>query len=239
MGAHGVPDGMPVLSRGKHRSPRKGACFMEMASVLADEPWSDHPACTHPLLARLARLVNDHTSDEHRSELAPLIPDVVGVHGGGLEWEVALTAAVAATAVPNVPEEQQRALAAGLIRCDQLAASEDRPLIRAALDQVPGAARWARRFADGSGPLPPRQFRRRTAPTVMRCAVEGIATGAVSSPDARLRELLSTALEVARATPGTAETASQDLGEHATPRRSERHGRPRIRRAAPPARRRA
>ena len=35
MTAYGVPDGLPVLSRGKHRSPRKGACFMEMASVLA------------------------------------------------------------------------------------------------------------------------------------------------------------------------------------------------------------
>ena len=42
---------VPVLSRGKHRNPRKGACFMEFASYLAGEPWSDHPACTHPLLA--------------------------------------------------------------------------------------------------------------------------------------------------------------------------------------------
>ena len=50
-----IPDGMPVLSRGKHRSPRRGACFMELASVLAGERWSDHPACTHPLLAQLAR----------------------------------------------------------------------------------------------------------------------------------------------------------------------------------------
>ena len=37
---------LPVLSRGKHRNPRKGACFMEFASLLAGERWSDHPACT-------------------------------------------------------------------------------------------------------------------------------------------------------------------------------------------------
>jgi hypothetical protein len=35
---------LPVLSRGKHRNPRKGACFMEFASLLAGERWSDHPA---------------------------------------------------------------------------------------------------------------------------------------------------------------------------------------------------
>jgi hypothetical protein len=45
------PPLLPILSRGKHRNPRKGACFMELASLLAGERWSDHPACTHRLLA--------------------------------------------------------------------------------------------------------------------------------------------------------------------------------------------
>src|SRR3954451_19465820 len=35
-----VPDMMPVLSRGRHRNPRKGACFMELASFVAGERWS-------------------------------------------------------------------------------------------------------------------------------------------------------------------------------------------------------
>src|SRR6478735_12095336 len=83
-----APDGIPVLSRGKHRSARRGACFMEMASVLAGEPWSDAPKCTHPLLAHLARLVNDASTDAHRSELAVLIPDVVGVRDDSLAFEV-------------------------------------------------------------------------------------------------------------------------------------------------------
>jgi len=51
-----VPELVPQLLPGKHRSPRKGACFMELASYLAGERWSDRPACTHPLLASLARL---------------------------------------------------------------------------------------------------------------------------------------------------------------------------------------
>ena len=57
------PDVLPILSRGKHRNPRRGACFMELASYLAGESWSDHPSCTHPLLASLARDVNDHVGD--------------------------------------------------------------------------------------------------------------------------------------------------------------------------------
>ena len=68
-----LPELVPVLSRGKHRTPRHGACFMELASYLTGERWSDHPACTHPLLAALARDVNDFSSDAGRSRLARLI----------------------------------------------------------------------------------------------------------------------------------------------------------------------
>jgi hypothetical protein len=45
-----LPELVPVLSRGKHRSAGQGACFMELVSLLAGEQWSDHPACTHSLL---------------------------------------------------------------------------------------------------------------------------------------------------------------------------------------------
>src|SRR5215217_9212037 len=46
--------------------------------------WSDHPACTHSLLASAARLVNDHTSDDRRPCLAELIPSVIGLTGDDL-----------------------------------------------------------------------------------------------------------------------------------------------------------
>lgn len=191
------PDGLPVLSRGKHRTARKGACFMEMASVLANEPWSDHPSCTHPLLAGLARLVNDNTSDERRSELAVLIPSVVGLRGEGLDWTVRVTAAVALQAIPHVPEHSQRALAAGLIRCQEL--GEDAAIERA-LEQVPGAVAWARRFTAGST-IKPKQFEKRTAPTVMKCAVLGLVNSVDPDPDARLRDLLRAGIIAAQASP--------------------------------------
>lgn len=47
-----VPQGVPVLSHGRHRNPKQGACFMEMASFLAGERWSDSPRCTHPTWRR-------------------------------------------------------------------------------------------------------------------------------------------------------------------------------------------
>jgi len=199
----GIPDGLPVLSRGKHRSPRQGACFMEMASLLANEPWSDRPRCTHPLLAQLARLVNDHTSDAGRAELVVMIPEVIGVRGDGVEWEVALVAAVAVRAVYDVPEPQQRTLAAGLLRCDELAATigattVDRAAIHAALEQVPSPTTWAQGFLAGAAPLKPRAFQRHSAPAMLVCSVRGTAEAAASDPDARLRGLLRTGIETTR-----------------------------------------
>src|SRR6188474_988088 len=104
-----APDVMPTLSRGKHRTPRRGACFMELASFLAGERWSDHPCCTHPLLAQLARQVNDLVGDEERQQLAPLIPLVVGRLGDDRTW-LALPVAVAAAPILDVPERTQRVL---------------------------------------------------------------------------------------------------------------------------------
>jgi hypothetical protein len=47
---------------------------MEAVSVAAGLPWSDSPACTHPLLAHLARLVNDACTDAGRQGLVGLVP---------------------------------------------------------------------------------------------------------------------------------------------------------------------
>jgi len=149
-----APDVLPLLARGRHRSPRRGACFMELASYLAGERWSDHPRCTHPLLARLARGVNDVTSDDARPRLALLIPSVIGLTSTDPRWdhEIALTAAAAA--LPVVAEGHQRALAVGVLTCDRLLAADGHPAddptrlrARTALAGVPLAARWAERFA--------------------------------------------------------------------------------------------
>lgn len=201
-----APESLPVLSRGKHRSPRKGACFMEMASVLANEPWSDRPSCTHPLLGELARHVNDSTSDQNRGELAVLIPSVVGLRGGGFVWLVEVTSAVALHAISYVPEPAQRALAVALIRCHELADSCGPDVVTGtgaavdqAVDRVPGAVAWARRFSAGSRRITEKQFAKHTAPTVMRCAVRGLVASAATEVevDARLRDLLRVAIAAA------------------------------------------
>lgn len=77
-----APDGLPLLAAGRHDHPGDGACFMEFASVLAGEPFSDHPRCTPALLAELARRVNDAVDDATRQRLLPLVPAVVNVDGG-------------------------------------------------------------------------------------------------------------------------------------------------------------
>jgi hypothetical protein len=69
------PDVLPILSPGKHRNPRKGACFMEFASLLAGERWSDHPACAHPLLAVVARHVNVQDAVEGIAQACVPDPD--------------------------------------------------------------------------------------------------------------------------------------------------------------------
>src|SRR5918999_3363480 len=145
-----IPDGVPILSRGRHRTPRRGACFMELASLLAGERWSDHPACTHPLLGQLARQVNDRIGDIGRQQLTPLIPSVVGRRGDDSTW-LTLSVAVAASAILDVPEGTQRVLAAGLLRAEQLCAdagpdlAETRREARSALELVPGAVAWVER----------------------------------------------------------------------------------------------
>lgn len=73
------PDALPPveLSVGTHLTPDDGACLMEWVSALAGEPWSDAPASTHPVLAHLARLVNDSLSSDARPQLLPLAPRLV------------------------------------------------------------------------------------------------------------------------------------------------------------------
>jgi hypothetical protein len=124
-----LPALLPMLSRGKHRSPRKGACFMEFASLLAGERWSDHPACTHPLLAAVARHVNDYTTDAGRSRLAGLIPSVIGLTGDDLHIDAGIALRSARMALPVVAAERQRVMAVSVLACERvLAALDGRPV---------------------------------------------------------------------------------------------------------------
>jgi hypothetical protein len=74
-----TPTGMPVLSRGKHRNPARGACFMEYTSVLAGEAFTDHPRCVDNELANVLRGANDQVSDGQRPLLVPLLGRAIGL----------------------------------------------------------------------------------------------------------------------------------------------------------------
>lgn len=195
-----LPDLMPVLSRGKHRNPRSGGCFMEFASYLAGESWSDHPACTHPVLASLARMVNDCTSDDGRSRLTALIPTVIGLRGSDPRVEIMVSLRAATSALPVVSMDRQRALAVGLLSCernlDRLGAGSPATSarIRAALEGVPNAEKWARDFIVSVRSWSHAKFTPRTADSILRVSVQGIAEACIPDPDATLYELLSGAI---------------------------------------------
>jgi hypothetical protein len=167
---------------------------MELASVLAGERWSDHPLCTHPLLAELAREVNDGTSDAGRQQLAPMIPSVVGRLGDDRTW-LTVAVAVAASTILDVPEGTQRALAGGLLRAEQVSAdlgpelAATRQQARAALELVPGAVAWFERIGVRDR-ISAKTFAKRCAPTMVRCAVDGVVASGSADCDRRLRALL-------------------------------------------------
>lgn len=219
-----VPDGMPVLSRGKHRRAKQGACFMEFASYLAGEQWSDHPACTHPALAFLARGVNDFTRDAARQSLAGYIPRVVGLTGSSPLIEPFVALRAAATPIGVAAEPSQRSLAVGVLSCEAALRelgplpARAREIISAARAAAPLAAAWAEDFA-ASIPRSrrPVSFSRRGR-AIMSTAVLAAADAPVTDPDALLRAMLVGAIADVESIVGaapSARAAAADLGPSA------------------------
>jgi len=181
-----------------------------MASYLAGERWSDDPGCTHPLLATLARDVNDYTSDAGRAALAGLVPSVIGLAGEDLHIDARIALLCARTALPVVAAEQQQVMAVSVLACERvLAALDGRPdgwldeQSRAVLAQVPLAARWARGFTRGKT-ASPEIFRRHSAPATVHAAVKGIAQACIPQPDQMLYDLLTGAIDECAASAGRA-----------------------------------
>lgn len=196
-----TPDFVPTLSPGRHRNPRKGACFMEMASFLAGERWSDHPQCTHPLLAAMAREINDRLGDKMRQDLVPLVPSVVGLVGDDKRIDAWIAREAALTALPVVSLANQRAVAVGILRSEAVLAELDgmpagylSPRARTTLDQVPEAEQWAREFI--STALSRRDsFASRGAPAVVHLAIAGISRACMHEPEHLLVDLLRRTIE--------------------------------------------
>lgn len=72
------------LGKGKHATPVEGACVMELASILAGEPFSDRPASVCPVIAGFLRAYNDRIDDERRQDLYRYASEAVGTraHAG-------------------------------------------------------------------------------------------------------------------------------------------------------------
>jgi hypothetical protein len=104
---------LPLLRPGTHFVPEDGACLMEMVSMLAGEPFSDHPRCTDPTLATIARVVNDALDDDSRQALAPLASTLVGRSGNPVRLapllvDICLTITQQHLPQPSVDVERHR-----------------------------------------------------------------------------------------------------------------------------------
>lgn len=69
------------LSKGKHAAPTEGACVMELASMLAGEPFSDRPASACPVIGGFLRAYNDRIDEDRRQDLYRYAAEVVGTRG--------------------------------------------------------------------------------------------------------------------------------------------------------------
>jgi hypothetical protein len=70
------------IGRGRHEGPDAGACVMELASLLAGEPFSDHPRAACPVIGAYLRTVNDLVDSWDRQRLRPYAARAVGTAGG-------------------------------------------------------------------------------------------------------------------------------------------------------------
>lgn len=70
------------LAEGNHGSPEEGACVVELASMLADEPFGDKPNAVSPVIREFLRDYNDDLNYARRQDLHALAAEVVGTSVG-------------------------------------------------------------------------------------------------------------------------------------------------------------
>ncbi|MDW5595863.1 hypothetical protein VSS74_16055 [Conexibacter stalactiti] len=159
------------LSKGKHAAPTEGACVMELASMLAGEPFSDRPASACPVVGGFLRAYNDRVDDERRQDLYRYAAEVVGTRGSAeverarerrcLEWaddrkrERARPLRWVTRASPAVVDRRLGLDAAGTFAARSIRRHTDRThaAALALIDELieMGPHRGASAAADGSG----------------------------------------------------------------------------------------
>ena len=137
--ADSVPAGLPQLRVGAHLAPEDGACLMEYVSVLSGARFSDHPPCTDPMVATVARMVNDASTDAGRPLLAGFAPDLAetgGAPDARRSAAVVRAAVLAAQAAAGDRGGLRRAVRGARRRCDRVTGDSPSARLARSLDTV-------------------------------------------------------------------------------------------------------
>lgn len=185
-----IPDALPFLSPGRHRRRRHGVCLMEYTSIIAGEHFSDHPRCTDPALAAVARAVNDYSSDAARQRLAVLASELSVARRTDPTVGYVVARRCLLTALPYSTHPRRRVLSVGLLGLDR--ASRDmsrgwRPDF-VDVDTELGLMPYDGELAAASAFLAaervtPREYVRRGLPLAIETAVATIAQEATDADD--------------------------------------------------------
>ena len=209
-----IPDSLPLLSPGRHRRRRHGVCLMELTSIVAGEAFSDHPRCTDPALAAVARAVNDYSSDAARQRLAVLAADLSAARRVDPGTGYAVARRCLLTALPYADEGRRRVLAVGLLGLDRAARDLSRGWrpdfvdVDTELGLMPydGDLAAAAAFLAAQR-VRPADYVRRGLPLAIETAVATIAERA-AAPDDLLRGLLTDCLADVRRSASKAQVPS-------------------------------
>ena len=215
-----IPDALPFLSPGRHRRRRHGVCLMEFTSIIAGERFSDHPRCTDPALAAVARAVNDYSSDAARQPLAGLASDLSVACCTDASVGYAVARRCLLTALPHAHQPRRRVLVVGLLGLDRASREESRGWrpdfvdidIDIDIDTELGLMPYARELEEASAFLraqrvTPREYLRRGLPLAIETAIATIAAEASRSDDV-LRALLEDCLYDVRRAAAVAQVPS-------------------------------
>ena len=152
-----LPPAQVQLGRGRHATQGGRGCLMELASVLAGETWSDHPATVHSVLAAVARVVNDWVSAQDRAGLQQLVPAMIGTATDDIDSYARLvlicsSAALNEERVRSHPDVRADVESAQRMAQRALSATTG-VFIARLLASSPMAQRWYRRTAVRQAPL--------------------------------------------------------------------------------------
>jgi hypothetical protein len=189
---------------------------MEYTSIIAGERFSDHPRCTDPALAAVARAVNDYSSDAGRQQLAALASDLSVAHRSDPNVGYLVARRCLLTALPYSVQPRRRVLSVGLLGLDRAARDMSRGWRPdfVDVDTELGLMPYDGELAAASAFLreqrvTPGEYVRRGLPLAIETAVATIAEEAADADDV-LRALLEDCLYDVRrsATPARVPSAT-------------------------------